>query len=106
MILRVEGVEVGSKNRSKIDKKMESTWEDILGSVFSGIWWIFGAKLGRKIQPRQAKTGQDRPRQGKEREEKGREEEVKGLEGERCGKCVEKAPVEVLRRGGGGSPHP
>ena len=53
-----------------------------------------------------AKTGQDRPRQGKEREEKGREEEVKGLEGERCGKCVEKAPVDFLRRKGGGFPPP
>ena len=43
MILRVEGVEVGSKNRSKIDKKMESRWEDILGSVFSGFWWILAS---------------------------------------------------------------
>ena len=41
MILKVQGVEVGSKNRSKIDKKMESRWEDILGSVFSENWWIF-----------------------------------------------------------------
>ena len=40
-----------------------------------------GAKLGRKIEPRQAKTGQDRPRQGKRREGKGKEEEGKGLEG-------------------------
>ena len=36
-----------------------------------------GAKLGGKIEPRQAKTGQDRPRQGKTREGKGREEEGK-----------------------------
>ena len=29
---------------------------------------------------------------------------MKGLEGERCGKCVEKAPVDLLRRGGGVHP--
>ena len=69
MILRVQGAEVGSKNRSKIDKKMESRWEDILGSVFSGFWWIFGAKLGGKNP---AKTGQDRPRQAKTGQDKGR----------------------------------
>ena len=47
-----------------------------------------GAKLGRKIEPREAKTGQDKGRQGKRREGKGKEEEGKGLEGkgvERCG---------------------
>ena len=48
-----------------------------------------GTKLGREIEPRQAKTGQDRPRKGKRREGKGKEEEGKGLEGkgvEKCGK--------------------
>ena len=40
-----------------------------------------GAKLGGKIEPRQAKTGQDKGRQGKRREGKGKEEEGKGLEG-------------------------
>ena len=48
-----------------------------------------GAKLGRKIEPRQAKTGQDRPRQGKGREAKGREGKRKGrgrqgLKGIKC----------------------
>ena len=46
-----------------------------------------GAKLGGKIEPRQAKTGQDRPRQGKRREGKGKEEEGKGLEGKSMEKC-------------------
>ena len=62
-----------------------------LGMDFS---WILmdlgyqvGAKLGRKIEPRQAKTGQDKGRQGKRREGKGKEEEGKGLEGKGVEKC-------------------
>ena len=57
MISRVQGVEVGGKNRCKIDKKMESRWEDILGSIFSGFWWIFGGKLGGKMEPRSIQEG-------------------------------------------------
>ena len=57
-----------------------------------------GPKLGRKIEPRQAKTGQDKGRQGKRREGKGKEEEGKGLEG----KDVEKCTGGHLSRGGGG----
>ena len=61
-----------------------------------------GAKLGRKIEPRQAKIGQDRPRQGKRREGKGKEEEGKGLEG----KGVEKCGRGLSAGGGGGLPLP
>ena len=57
-------------------------------------FWIFvdlgcqvGAKLGGKIEPRQAKTGQDKGRQGKRREGKGKEEEGKGLQGKGVEKC-------------------
>ena len=57
-----------------------------------------GAKLGGKIEPRQAKTGQDKGRQGKRREGKGKEEEGKGLEG----KGVEKCRGGGSARGGGG----
>ena len=57
-----------------------------------------GAKLGRKIEPRQAKTGQDKGRQGKRREGKGKEEEGKGLEG----KGVENGGIGDLSPGGGG----
>ena len=57
-----------------------------------------GAKLGGRIEPRQAKTGQDRPRQGKRREGKGKEEEGKGLEG----KGVEKCAGGPMSAGGGG----
>ena len=45
MILKVLGVEVGTKNRSKIDKKMKSSWEGILASIFHGFWSILEAKL-------------------------------------------------------------
>ena len=57
MILRVQGVEVGSQNRSKIDQKTKSTWEGILASIFHRFWWILGAKLGGKIEPRSIKNG-------------------------------------------------
>ena len=49
---------------------MKSRWEGILASIFNGFWWILEAKLGRKIEPRQDKTGQDRARQGKTRQDK------------------------------------
>ena len=53
MILRVQGIEVGSKNQRKIDKKMESRWEGILESIFNRFWWIFERKLGWKMKPRE-----------------------------------------------------
>ena len=56
-ILKVRGVQVGSKNRLKIDQKMKSTWEGILASIFHRFWWILGAKLGGKIEPRSIKNG-------------------------------------------------
>ena len=59
MILKVLGVEVGSKNQSKIDKKMKSRWEGILASIFHGFWLILEAKLApswgrisKKIDPK------------------------------------------------------
>ena len=57
MLLRVQGIEIGSKNRWKIDPKMESRWEGILASIFNGFWWIFGSKLGRKMEPRSIQEG-------------------------------------------------
>ena len=71
-------------------------------------FWIFvdlgcqvGAKLGGKIEPRQAKTGQDKGRQGKRREGKGKEEEGKGLEGKGVEKC---GSGDCVGRGGGVAP--
>ena len=43
-----------------------------------------GAKLGGKIEPRQAKTGQDKGRQGKRREGKGKRKEEEGKGVEKC----------------------
>ena len=43
----VSGVEVGSKNRPKIDPKMESKVECMLASTFDRFWWILGPKLGQ-----------------------------------------------------------
>ena len=60
MILKVRGVQVGSKNRLKIDQKMKSTWEGILASIFHRFWWILGAKLGGKIEPRSIKNGTEK----------------------------------------------
>ena len=57
MILRVQGIEVGGRNRLKIDRKMESRWEGILASIFDGFWWIFGGKLGGKMEPRSIQEG-------------------------------------------------
>ena len=52
MIFKVPGVEVGTKNRSKIDPKMKTSWGSILASIFHGFWSILKAKLvpcwGRK----------------------------------------------------------
>ena len=36
---------------------MESRWEGILASIFNGFWWIFGGKLGRKMEPRSIQEG-------------------------------------------------
>ena len=57
-----------------------------------------GTKLGAKIEPRHAKTGQDKGGQGKRREGKGKEKEGKGLEG----KDVEKCGRGDSAAGGGG----
>ena len=36
---------------------MELRWEGILGSIFNGFWWIFGGKLGGKMEPRSIQEG-------------------------------------------------
>ena len=45
MIFGVRGVQIETKNRSKIDQKMKSSWEGILASIFHGFWSILEAKL-------------------------------------------------------------
>ena len=56
-ILKILGVEVGSKNRLKINLKMKSTREGILASIFDRFCWILRAKLGGKIEPRSMQKG-------------------------------------------------
>ena len=57
MIFGVQGVQVGSKNRWKIDQKRRSTWEGILASIFDRFWWILGGKLGSKIEQQSIQKG-------------------------------------------------
>ena len=45
----VRKIQVGSKNRPKINQKMESETECILASIFEQVCWILGAELGGKI---------------------------------------------------------
>ena len=43
-----QGVEVGSKNRPKMNQKMESKMIYILASILERFWWILATKLGTK----------------------------------------------------------
>ena len=54
---KVQEVQVGSKNRSKIAQRMMLTWEGILASTFDRFWWIWGAKLGSKIDQKSIQKG-------------------------------------------------
>ena len=57
MMFGVRGVQVGSKNRSKIDQNRRSTWEGILASIFDRFWWILGSKLASKIEQKSIQEG-------------------------------------------------
>ena len=50
------GVEVGSKNRSKIDQNLKSNIKCLLASIFHGFWWVLGSKLGGETEPRSIKN--------------------------------------------------
>ena len=52
----VQGVQVGSKNRSKIDQNLKSKMGCLLASIFDAFWSFFGGKLGGKIEPRSIKN--------------------------------------------------
>ena len=75
------------KNRSKNEVNMGRPPGIHFSWILMDLGTQLGAKLGGKIEPRQAKTGQDKGRQGKRREGKGKEEEGKGLEGKGVEKC-------------------
>ena len=44
----VRGVQVGSPNRSKIDRNLKSKIERLLASIFHEFWRFWGGKLGGK----------------------------------------------------------
>ena len=56
MIFQSYGVEVGTKNQSKINQKLKPKMDRLLASIFNGFWWVLGAKLGGKIEPRAIKN--------------------------------------------------
>ena len=61
MILKVPGVEVGSKSRSKIDQKSMLTGEGFLASIFHRFWWILEAKLDPSWHQKSNKNGYEKP---------------------------------------------
>ena len=68
-IFMILGVEVGSKNRSKIDQKTESKMDGILASIFLGFWSILGASW-------EANWSQDRPKKASKNDAKKKRHEV------------------------------
>ena len=55
-VFDINGVQVGSKNRSKIDQNLKSKMGCLLASIFDAFWSFFGGKLGGKIEPRSIKN--------------------------------------------------
>ena len=96
-VFDINGVQVGSKNRTKTDLKNEVkigtpprlhflwNWVDLGSQV--------GPKLGGKIKPRQAKTKEDKGSEGKGRERKRKGRDWKG-------KMWKSVDGEFLRGGG------
>ena len=50
----IQGVEVGSKNRSKIDVKNDAETEGLGNSIFIDFWWIWEASWPSKTEPRRS----------------------------------------------------
>ena len=76
---------------------MKSTWEGILASIFDGFWWILGAKLGGKIEPRGIKNGieqNDEKLKGNQMAKKSQQEAL-----------TTRGAVGPEPWGGGGCPH-
>ena len=53
--LEIQWVEVGSKNRSKIDVKNDAETEGLGNSIFIDFWWIWEASWPSKTEPRRSK---------------------------------------------------
>ena len=67
MILGVLGVEVCTRNRSKIDQNLKPKTGCFLASIFDGFWWILEGKLGGKTEPRSAKINSKRHQKNDEK---------------------------------------
>ena len=52
----INGVQVRSKKRSKIDQNLKSKMGCLLASILDAFWSFFGGKLGGKIEPRSIKN--------------------------------------------------
>ena len=96
MILKDPGVEVGSKNRSKIYQKRRSTWEGILTSIFHRFWWILGAKLEPSWHQKPTKNGCEKTSKNEAPKQTSWRPQSRFLEG-----GFSSAPVHCLRRGEG-----
>ena len=92
----------------KIDQKSIKKWSQDGKTSWDRFLVDFGGFLGPswegKIQPRQAKTGQDRPRQAKTKEGKGRERKGRGSERTGRGKVWKSVAGVILCWGGGVHP--
>ena len=98
MILKVRGVEVGSKNRSNIDQKSMLTCEGILASIFNILGVEVGSKNRSKIDPKmESKTGcifwrsKNAPRRPKTSPRRPRD-------APRCRKTLPRCPQDAPRR--------
>jgi len=56
----IQGVEVGSKNRSKIDVKNDAETEGLGNSIFIDFWWIWEPSWPSKTEPRRSKIDVER----------------------------------------------
>ena len=90
--IEVWSAQVGSKNQSKLDQKIKSTWEGLLNSIFLDFKTFGDPTWGQVGRENRAKTGQDRTRQDRTRQDEDRTRE--GLVRER------EAEDEKLRGGG------
>ena len=51
----IQGVEVETKNRSKIDVKTDAETESLGNSIFIDFWWIWEPSWPSKTEPRRSK---------------------------------------------------
>ena len=60
ILFEIQGVEVGSKNQSKIDVKNDAETERLGNSIFIEFRWIWEASWPSKTEPRRSKIDVER----------------------------------------------